>query len=333
MSPHLDKPGAGALGMAALGFTIGGAAAALVAAFGRRNGRAPESTPSNAPSSDDSREARALHTSAAMLALSVLADSVIEHYRGSFKNPGMYAPLLASSATLTAGMEGGLARWPRLLARARKIAYATASATGLVGAAFHIHNVFGRPGGFGWLNLFYGAPIGAPAALSVAGLFGLAAEDIGRQASGRETTLLGLPAGRALSALSGAAFAGASAEAWLLHFRGAFQNPFMLLPVTIGPVAAGLMVEAAVRGKGRGFTRHWLLMTGVMGVAGTGFHIYGVSRAMGGWRNWSQNVVDGPPLSAPPSFSAVSLAGLAALSLNERSAHDKQGRPHAVSSL
>jgi hypothetical protein len=54
-----------------------------------------------------------------------------------------------------------------------------------------------------------------------------------------------------------------------------------------------------------------------MGVAGVGFHAFGVSRAMGGWRNWSQNVVDGPPLPAPPSFSALAIAALAALRLRD----------------
>ena len=53
----------------------------------------------------------------------------------------------------------------------------------------------------------------------------------------------------------------------------------------------------------------------MLGVAGVAFHVYGVSRAMGGWRNWSQNWLDGPPLPAPPSFTALALAGLAALHL------------------
>ena len=52
-----------------------------------------------------------------------------------------------------------------------------------------------------------------------------------------------------------------------------------------------------------------------MGFAGVGFHAYGVSRNMGGWRNWSQNVLNGPPLPAPPSFAGLALAGLAALGL------------------
>ena len=52
-----------------------------------------------------------------------------------------------------------------------------------------------------------------------------------------------------------------------------------------------------------------------MGGAGVLFHARGIHRAMGGWRNWSQNVLDGPPLPAPPSFTGLALAGLAAIRL------------------
>ena len=38
---------------------------------------------------------------------------------------------------------------------------------------------------------------------------------------------------------------------------------------------------------------------------------------MGGWRNWQQNLLNGPPLPAPPSFTGLALAGLAALGLME----------------
>jgi hypothetical protein len=36
---------------------------------------------------------------------------------------------------------------------------------------------------------------------------------------------------------------------------------------------------------------------------------------MGGWRNWRQTVLNGPPLPAPPSFTGLAMAGLAALGL------------------
>ena len=45
--------------------------------------------------------------------------------------------------------------------------------------------------------------------------------------------------------------------------------------------------------------------------------IIGVARNMGGWRNWSQNLLNGPPIPAPPSFTGLALAGLAALGLLE----------------
>ena len=69
--------------------------------------------------------------------------------------------------------------------------------------------------------------------------------------------------------------------------------------------------------RNRWFTRWWLRLTMLLGFAGVGFHAYGVSRNMGGWRNWSQNVLNGPPLPAPPSFTGLALAGLAALGLLE----------------
>ncbi|MGB5083563.1 MAG: hypothetical protein WBO09_02940 [Methylocystis silviterrae] len=263
------------------------------------------------------RSARALEGSAALLAASVLADSAVEHYRGSFENPGMFAPLISSALTLAAGAEG--ATFGAARARAfRKNSFAMAVAVGAIGAGFHVYDVFRRPGGLSWLNLFYGAPLGAPAALSIAGVLGLCAERLGAGA----TRLFGLPAGRALAALSSFALAGTVAEAALLHFRGAFHNPFMWIPVTLPPVASGLMAKAALQRPPQPrhpLTRAWLWVTAIAGFVGVGFHAYGVSRAMGGWRNWSQNVVDGPPLPAPPAFSALALSALTALSLLEES--------------
>ncbi|MGH7036616.1 MAG: hypothetical protein ACREFK_20695 [Stellaceae bacterium] len=58
-----------------------------------------------------------------------------------------------------------------------------------------------------------------------------------------------------------------------------------------------------------------LRATQVLGVAGTGFHAYGIHRNMGGWRNWSQMLFQGPPLPAPVGFAGVTWGGLAALAL------------------
>ncbi|HWK49697.1 MAG TPA: hypothetical protein VNR40_07405, partial [Steroidobacter sp.] len=51
--------------------------------------------------------AQTFNRSSALLALSVLADSAMEHYRGSFDNPAMYTPLVVSTLSLLAGAHGG----------------------------------------------------------------------------------------------------------------------------------------------------------------------------------------------------------------------------------
>ncbi|KAF2989882.1 hypothetical protein OGR47_15425 [Methylocystis sp. MJC1] len=267
-------------------------------------------------------ETRALHGSAALLAASVLADSGIEHYRGSFENPGMFAPLISATLALVAGAEGAAAASPGAGAF-RRSAYGLSIGIGATGLAFHIYNIFKRPGGWSWLNLFYGAPVGAPAALSACGIVGLGAERLARQ-SAPAPRFFGISAGRLLGAFSSLALAGTVAEVALLHFRGAFQNPFMWAPVTLPPVASVVMAKASLEPPSpkHPFTRAWLWATALLGFIGMGFHAYGVSRAMGGWRNWSQNVIDGPPLPAPPSFSALSIAALSALSLIEKEADD-----------
>ncbi|MDJ0450741.1 hypothetical protein [Methylocystis sp. JR02] len=308
-------PVAASLGALVFG-AVGGVALRVVAEAGR-----------NARKSDIAvHPARLTHSSAALLAVSVLSDSALGHYRGSFENPGMFAPLISSTLALSAGADGAM-NASAARCSFRRWSFALSVGVGVTGLGFHVYNVFRRPGGLTWLNLFYGAPLGAPAALAVSGLVGLAAERISEQKA-REPTLLGFSAGRVLAAMSGLALAGTVMEAALFHFRGAFQNPFMWAPVTLPPVASALMAKATVERPAltHSFTRAWLWMTAALGFIGVGFHAYGVSRAMGGWRNWSQNLIDGPPLPAPPSFSALALTGLAALSLieTEANARDRQ---------
>jgi hypothetical protein len=225
----------------------------------------------------------------------------------------------------------------------RRLAHAAAIAVGAGGTLFHVYNVGKRPGGFCWLNLFYAAPIGAPAALSLAGAIGLLADRVadrdgeplrdGRPSHDREpspsrnrgalrnstSSRDGIPqsVGRALVALVGVGLAGTSCAIAMLHFRGAFHDPFMWLPLALAPIASAQMLRVAASSDRprRRPRRLWLALTGLVGLVGVGFHAFGVSRAMGGWRNWSQNFVDGPPLAAPPALLALALAGRCALSL------------------
>jgi hypothetical protein len=259
-----------------------------------------------------------MNRSAGILAGSVLLDSAIEHYRGGFHNPAMFFPLASSLLSIIASAHGVGDRNPSLK-RERHIAYATAATTGFAGLGFHTYNVAKRPGRFSWLNLFYGAPLGAPMALVLSGLLGVAAERVRDAAPGSRPTLFGLPEGRAVAAVTAAGLAGTVGEAGLLHYRGAFQDPFMYLPVTVPPIAAALMANVALdpTPRPRPITRFWLRMTALLGVAGACFHVIGVHRNMGGWRNWKQNVQNGPPIPAPPSFTGLAVAGLAVLEMLE----------------
>jgi hypothetical protein len=264
------------------------------------------------------RGARQINRAAGLIAASVLADSAIEHYRGSFHNKAMIAPLVTAGLSLAVSMHGNADKRPAAH-RARDSVYVAAALTGLVGTCFHIFNVSKKPGGFSWQNLFYSAPIGAPAALILSGAMGFLAERVRDTPPGTKPTIGGIPAGRAVAAAASAGLLGTVAEAGLLHFRGAYHDPFMYLPVTVPPLAAALMGTAALdRGRRlRPMTQFWLRVTAVLGFAGAGFHVVGVARNMGGWRNWTQNLLNGPPIPAPPSFTGLALAGLAALGLME----------------
>jgi hypothetical protein len=260
--------------------------------------------------------ARKLNGAAAVLSLAVLGDSGLEHYRGLFSNRLMYLPLLSSSLALSASAHGLGDRKPRPT-RLRDAIYGLAALTGLIGSGMHVYNIGKRDGGFSWNNLFYGAPIGAPMALLLSGVLGMSAERVRDHGRGREPSLLGLPGGKVLGGIAAAGLLGTIGEVGLLHFRGAYHNPAMYLPVAAPPIAAALLANASLDSspRPRRLARLWLRITAALGMLGVGFHIFGIHRNMGGWKNWSQNTLAGPPLPAPPSFTGLAIAGLAALEL------------------
>jgi hypothetical protein len=308
------------MGAALAGFALGSAllltGAHLPARKRRKEYAATRRLARRSKSSPTVLAARRLNRAAGTLAASVLADSSVEHYRGSFKNKAMFTPLIVSALTLAISLHGTADMRP-IAHKVRDITYLFAAATGLLGTGFHIYNVGKKVGGFSWQNLFYAAPLGAPMAILLSGLVGFCSERIRESKPGIRPEIFELPAGRTMAAVIGAGLLGTSAEAGLLHFRGAYHNPLMAVPVTLPPLGSILLGSAAARGPGRDhrFTRWWMRLLAVMGFAGAGLHAYGVSRNMGGWRNWTQNLLNGPPIPAPPSFAGLALAGLAALGL------------------
>lgn len=267
--------------------------------------------------------ARRLNRAAGTIATSVLIDSAMEHWRGKFHNPAMWTPLVTASVSLVVSVPG-LSDKRHGAHLGRDVAYLAAGLVGAIGTGFHIHNVTKKVGGFDWQNLFYSAPLGAPAAMALSGLMGFLAERVRDNNPAGAPVVFGQPAGRVIAAATAVSLLGTTAEAGLLHFRGAFHNPAMLLPVTMPPIAAVAIGVAAIgaAGEERSGTRLWLAATAAMGVAGVALHAYGVSRGSGGWHNWRQNLFAGPPLPAPPSFTGLALAGIAALALMKEDRHD-----------
>ena len=271
---------------------------------------------------------------AALLAGSVLADSAMEHYRGSFKKPAMLvAPPAAAVTLITAVVTALSSRFGAL----KSAVFGAAIATGLFGTGFHVKNILRRPGGLSFNNLFYRAPFGAPGALALAGAAGIGAVAAERatqrsalapgvETSGGRRRQARLPnpvagarwrVGRGLGGVTSAGLLGLVAEVGLLHFRGAFHNKLMYLPIACVPLAAAAMLSAsAIPSAGRaGAARRALQATAVLGIVGTGLHAYGVSRNMGGFANWTQNLFVGPPVAAPPSLAGIAMMGFAALDL------------------
>ena len=122
--------------------------------------------------------------------------------------------------------------------------------------------------------------------------------------------------GRAQRALSLATAASAlpmGAEIYMNHYSGSFGNKWMWTPVALSPLlgAAGIAGFAS-RGAARtvlpGVSAIYLLD----GLAGVFFHLRGVARRPGGFREATYNLIMGPPALAPGSLVLVGGLGIAA---------------------
>jgi hypothetical protein len=256
------------------------------------------------------RAVRNLNTAAAILATGVVTDSAAEHYRAGFHNRAMFVAPMMAAALLATTTRRALNQSGS--GHVRTAILGAATLTGLVGFGFHLANISRRTGGWNSSNIFFGAPIAAPLAVTMAGLLGIASDRVSLgSAASRVPVLVG--------GLATLGLLGTSAEAGGLHFRGAFQNPFMYAPVVAPPSAAAALATAMLTRSPRMHraARVLLRLTSAVGVLGVGFHAWGVHRRMGGWRNWRQNLFAGPPLPAPPAFTGLALAALAALDLLE----------------
>jgi hypothetical protein len=118
---------------------------------------------------------------------------------------------------------------------------------------------------------------------------------------------------RLLAALTAASALPLGLEVFVNHYGGSFGNKWMWTPVLLSPAlaaagVAGVVSERAARTVLPAVASVYFLD----GVLGTYFHLRGVSRKPGGFREASYNLVMGPPALAPGSLTMVGGIGLAA---------------------
>lgn len=252
----------------------------------------------------------------AVLTPVLLLDALAGHYRRSFAVRAQYAPFVSGGLLVLAALAALVL--PRLVAARTVLADAgwLAVLTGIVGFGFHqYHGTYRKPGGYHlWLHYtMYGAPPLAPLALTALGLLAV----IAARGLGGASTVAGVGLRSALFALIALSLLGAVLQAAILHYRGAFNNPVMYVPVTIPVITIVLLIWVLVAAGHAALAglAFWLWLTFIVGFAGLGMHLRGFDREMGGLYIPWFNVLQGPPMWAPAAFTGFAAVGLVAVYL------------------
>lgn len=246
----------------------------------------------------------------------LMVDALVGHYRRAFAYRMQYAPAVSGTALVVAALVA--AAFPDLPLMNQLLSWAgwLAAATGLVGFGYHFYyGIVTKPGGMKWLlhYLMYGAPILAPLGLTAAGVLGV----ITARGLAGENAVFGLVMPVALFLFVAIVLAGAIAQAGILHYRGAFNNPAMYAPLTVPSLAmiAGTWMALAPSTAVRAAFAALLWMTLLVGFIGFGMHLRGLDREMGGLYVWFFNLLQGPPQGAPGLFIALAAIGLVGIYL------------------
>jgi hypothetical protein len=121
------------------------------------------------------RVQRTLAAATAVSAAALGAEIYLEHYRGSFSDRWMWAPLVSTPPLVGAGVAAVFSeRAARTVLPAASVLYA---ANGAVGVITHLRGVMRKPGGFRepLYNLVMGPPLLAPGSLTMVGALGIVA--------------------------------------------------------------------------------------------------------------------------------------------------------------
>ncbi len=124
----------------------------------------------------------------------------------------------------------------------------------------------------------------------------------------------GWPIERVILLFTGIVFLAISLQVTMYHYRQNFRHWAMYGPVIGGPVIGVLTILLAFFNLPllRSVLALLFFAGLVLGVAGSGMHIYGVGQRVGGYQI-SQNYLIGPPLTLPMMVAAMSILGLIAL--------------------
>jgi hypothetical protein len=253
---------------------------------------------------------------AAAITLLVLAEVLTGHYRSGFPVRAQYAPFVSGGLLVMAAVAAVAApdaQWARTTLMA---AGSLSLVTGVVGVGYHhYYGIVEKAGAYRWLlhYLMYGAPQLAPLALSASGALAV----IAANGMAGKTAVLGIEARVALLGTVAIALAGAVAQAGILHYRGAYNNPLMYAPFTAPLLAAAASAWFVVDASPavRVVLTPLFVLTFVTGFLGVGMHLRGLDRQMGGLHIWLFNLLQGPPVWAPTMFSGFAVVGLVVMHL------------------
>ncbi|HWS99841.1 MAG TPA: hypothetical protein VN256_06160 [Pyrinomonadaceae bacterium] len=252
----------------------------------------------------------------AAMTLLLLADALAGHYRSGFAFRSQYAPFVSGGLLIIWALAASIAPDVSWANKVLRVAGWLAVVTGAVGFGFHhYYGIVKKPGGYGWLlhYLMYGAPQLAPLALTATGALAL----IAAQGLAKQTTFGGINIRAAIFVFLAVTLVGAVLQAGILHYRGAFNNPMMFVPLTAPLVAIIISIWMAFTpGRGASVALAVLLwLTFLTGFVGLGMHLRGLGRQMGGLYVIVFNWLEGPPAFAPALFAGLSAVGLVAIHL------------------
>jgi hypothetical protein len=250
------------------------------------------------------------------MTLLILADAFAGHYRSGFVFRSQYAPFISGGLLVVTALWAAFKPAASIGNLALQVSGWLAIIFGVIGFAFHhYYGIAKKPGGYSWLlhYLMYSAPPLAPLALTITGMLALMAAG---GLAGR-VTFAGLDLRAALLLLVALALAGATLQAAILHYRGAFNNPFMFAPLTVPVIAIVMSIWMLIRPNQITLLVVPILLwlTFLIGFIGLGMHLRGFGRQMGGLHVTIFNWLEGPPAFAPALFTGFASVGLIAIYL------------------